>query len=204
MGELDHVILDLDGVVRHWDRDEFVATARSFGLTAEQLGGIAFERELLRAAMTGALTAEAWAGEIGRRARAAHGCDSEALAIAFAALGWTIDHGVLDVVRDVRARGRARVALFSNASTRLEQDLESCGVDREFDAVFNSARLGLAKPDPDAFRIVAASLGTVPPRCLFVDDTPANVEGARAAGMHAAHFVGAGPLRSTLEQAGLL
>ena len=70
--------------------------------------------------------------------------------------------------------------------------------------VFNSARLGLAKPDPEAFRKVAALLETTPERCLFVDDTLPNVEGARQAGMQAEHFTGIDALRSLLERAGLV
>jgi putative hydrolase of the HAD superfamily len=96
------------------------------------------------------------------------------------------------------------VALFSNASTRLEVDLESCGIDSEFDVVFNSARLGLAKPDTEAFRTVARLLDAPIERCLFIDDTRPNVEGARAAGMQAEAFVGVEDLRELLEEKGLL
>lgn len=200
----DWLIVDLDGVIRHWDMAHFVATARELGLEPDDLRTVAFEAELLDAAMRGVLDADEWAEEIGRRAADVHGSDADAVAAGFAALGWTIDDEAVAVVRDVRAAGRAKVALFSNASTRLEADLESCGVDREFDAICNSARLGTAKPDPEAFRTVAARLGTVPARCLFVDDTPPNVVGAREAGMQAEHFTGVERLRSALEAAGLL
>jgi putative hydrolase of the HAD superfamily len=94
--------------------------------------------------------------------------------------------------------------LFSNASTRLEADLESCGIDGDFDMVFNSARLGLAKPDTEAFRTVAKLLDVPVERCLFIDDTRPNVEGAREAGMRAEPFVDVDALRELLEEAGLL
>jgi len=204
MADIDVLVLDCDGVVRHWDSDHFLRTAEQFGLTSEDLAAIAFEPQLLAAAMTGVLTAEAWNIEIGRRASAAHGVDAAALAEAFASLGWMIDGDVLAIVHDVRATGRARVALFSNASTRLERDLEASGIDTAFDVVFNSARLGVAKPDPAAFRIVADTLGIWPERILFVDDQAANVDGARRAGMQAEQFTGATRLRSLLEKAGLL
>jgi putative hydrolase of the HAD superfamily len=201
---IEALILDLDGVVRHWDQDHFRSTVGSFDVTTDQFSDVAFGEELLRAAMTGAITAEAWADEIGRRLAERHGCDAPEVAAAFAALGWTIDDEVVALVHEVRAGGRATVALFSNASTRLEADLESCGLGDAFDVVFNSARLGVAKPEPDAFRTVAAALGTMPECCLFVDDRPHNVEGARAAGMQAEHFTDLASLRSLLERAGLL
>jgi putative hydrolase of the HAD superfamily len=201
---IDALILDMDGVIRHWNRAHFVETAASFGLTPEDFAAAAFEHELLASAMTGAVTAEGWGEEIGRRVGERHGCEPEAIAAAFLALEWSIDHDVVSLVREVRTSGRAHVALFSNASTRLEADLESSGLGDAFDVVFNSARLRMAKPDPDAFRAVARSLGTSPERCLFVDDTVPNVEGARAAGMWAEPFTDASSLRSLLEQAGLL
>jgi 2-haloacid dehalogenase len=37
---------------------------------------------------------------------------------------------------------------------------------------------------------------------VFVDDSPANVEGARAVGMHAVHFTGPEPLATDLRRLG--
>lgn len=201
---IDTLILDLDGVVRHWDTDHMASTVRSFGVTREQFAAVAFEDELLTSAMTGAISAEEWGDEIGRRLGQRHGCDAATVAAGFAALGWSIDHEVVALVARVRDAGRARVALFSNASTRLERDLESSGLAGAFDVIFNSARIGMAKPDPEAFRTVAAALGTTPERCLFVDDTVPNVEGSRAAGMQAELFTDLETLRSLVERAGLL
>ena len=201
---IDTLILDLDGVVRHWDPAHFASTVESFGVTREQFAAEAFEAALYEQAMTGAITAEDWDAEIGRRVSVRYGCNPEAVAAAFATMAWSIDDEVLALVQRVRAAGKARVALFSNASTRLEVDLESYGADAAFDVVFNSARLGIAKPDPDAFRTVARALGTEPERCLFVDDTLPNVEGARDAGMQAEPFTDVVGLRSLLERAGLL
>jgi putative hydrolase of the HAD superfamily len=201
---IDTLILDLDGVVRHWDADHLASTVRSFGVTREQFAAVAFEDELLASAMTGAISAEQWGDEIGRRLGQRHGCDAVSVAAGFAALGWSIDHDVVALVERVRDAGRVRVALFSNASTRLETDLESCGLNGAFDVIFNSARLGIAKPDPEAFRTVAAALGTTPERCLFVDDTVPNVEGASAAGMQAEVFTDVETLRLLFERAGLI
>jgi len=69
---IDALIVDLDGVIRHWDNEHFVETAASFGLRGDELAAIAFEKELLDAGMTGALTFEAWADEIGRRIESQH------------------------------------------------------------------------------------------------------------------------------------
>ena len=204
MTEIDALIIDLDGVIRHWDQQHFVETAASFGLQVDELAAIAFEKEVLDAGLTGALTFEDWADLIGRRIAAQHGCDAAAVTQAFKDLRWSVDDDVVALLREVRARGRVKLALFSNASTRLEEDLASRDLHLVFDVVFNSARLGMAKPDPEAFRTVARLLGVPTERCLFVDDTVPNVEGAREANMHAEAFVGVAPLRSLLERAELL
>jgi len=202
--ELDALIVDLDGVIRHWDMPHFQETARSFGIEPEEFAAIAFRTELLDAGMVGSITFEEWADEIGSVAAERHGCDAAAVSAAFQTLKWRIDWEIVELLREVRAAGRVKLALFSNASTKLEEDLESVDLHVEFDVVFNSARLRMAKPDPEAFRTVAALLEVEPERCLFVDDTLPNVEGARQANMHAEVFVGVEPLRSLLERAELV
>ena len=53
-----------------------------------------------------------------------------------------------------------------------------------------SCSVGVAKPDPRIYRIAAERLGVEPGECLFVDDQPPFVEGARAAGMDAVRLGG--------------
>ena len=52
-----------------------------------------------------------------------------------------------------------------------------------FDAVVLSEHEGIRKPDPEIYLIAAKKLGEPPEACVFVDDVPRNVEGARAVGM---------------------
>lgn len=56
-----------------------------------------------------------------------------------------------------------------------------------FERVFVSHELGARKPEPDAFRAVANTIGVPPARILFFDDLPENIEGARRAGMPGVH-----------------
>jgi putative hydrolase of the HAD superfamily len=192
------LILDLDGVIRHWDVDAFGRLALEHGLSRSDLAAIAFQQELLHAAMIGVHDADEWAMQIGRRAAETHGTDPAALAQGFVRLPWRIDGAMVALAGEVRAAGRARVVLFSNASTRLDEDLVASGLGGAFDQVFNSARLGRAKPDPAAFTAVVAEMGAEPGRCLFVDDTVANVAGARQAGLNALVFTGIDALRGEL------
>jgi epoxide hydrolase-like predicted phosphatase len=53
------------------------------------------------------------------------------------------------------------------------------------DVVVLSEVVGIRKPDPDIYLIAAERVGVPPQSCVFVDDVPLNVEGARAVGMAA-------------------
>ncbi|WP_137132259.1 HAD family phosphatase [Rhizobium sp. FY34] len=61
-----------------------------------------------------------------------------------------------------------------------------------------SGEIFLIKPDVEIYRLHARNFGLEPTHTLFIDDAPANVEGARAAGWQAVHFSGAEKLRADL------
>jgi putative hydrolase of the HAD superfamily len=62
------------------------------------------------------------------------------------------------------------------------------GLDREFDAIFNSSDMGFAKPDQRVFIYIANALGVPRSHCLFVGDTPANVAAATQVGLRAHQY----------------
>jgi putative hydrolase of the HAD superfamily len=66
--------------------------------------------------------------------------------------------------------------------------------------VVSSARVKVAKPDPRIYEIAAARAQAPVDRCLFVDDTLANVEAARVLGMTALHYRTPGDLSDTLSK----
>jgi putative hydrolase of the HAD superfamily len=67
-----------------------------------------------------------------------------------------------------------------------------------------SAEFGARKPDADAYRSCVARLGVAPAATLFVDDSAANVAGARAAGLAGYEFTSAEELAGELGRRGLL
>lgn len=54
------------------------------------------------------------------------------------------------------------------------------------------------KPNPDVYRLTLSRFGLEASRCVFVDDTPRNVEGARRLGMRGIAFVDAASTRRGL------
>lgn len=67
-----------------------------------------------------------------------------------------------------------------------------------------SGEVKMLKPDAEIFALLCAQTGLAPQDCLFIDDSAANVAGARAFGMEAHHFQGAEGLERDLMARGLL
>ncbi|MDI6834967.1 MAG: HAD family phosphatase [Rhizobiaceae bacterium] len=66
-----------------------------------------------------------------------------------------------------------------------------------------SGEVGLIKPDRAIYESHAATHGLEPENTLFIDDSPANVEGAKSAGWQAVQFTGADKLRRDLATYGV-
>jgi 2-haloacid dehalogenase len=67
-----------------------------------------------------------------------------------------------------------------------------------------SGDIGLIKPDVEIYGRHHAAFGLVPARTLFIDDVPANVDGARKAGWKAVRFIDAETLKRDLAGFGVL
>lgn len=67
-----------------------------------------------------------------------------------------------------------------------------------FQDIVVSGQVGLAKPDPKIFQLAIARCALRPERTVFIDDSAANVEAGRAAGLHAIQFHTPAQLRADL------
>jgi putative hydrolase of the HAD superfamily len=84
----------------------------------------------------------------------------------------------------------ASIAIVSNNLLEEQQDkLKTCGLDRFVDVLVVSEEAGVSKPDPAIFRIALERLRVLPAEAVMVGDSwQADIEGARAAGVHAIWF----------------
>lgn len=195
------IIYDLDGVIRHWDAGEARTIEERFGLPAGAIAAAAFEPALLERAVTGRITDETWRLAIRNALARAHGPEAAAAEAAWSARAGRIDPEMVALVAELRPRHRT--GLLTNATTRLEADLQSFKLDQAFDVVVSSARVGYAKPDRVIYRVAAARLGFRPEECVYVDDTAGHVAAARAFGMTGIDFRGPGALREQLAAIGV-
>jgi FMN phosphatase YigB (HAD superfamily) len=74
---------------------------------------------------------------------------------------------------------------------------------RPFRTIFVSSDLGMRKPDPETFRLVAKLMGFEPGEILFFDDAPINVAGAHTAGMQGEVVSSINDVRRVLSRIGL-
>ena len=101
---------------------------------------------------------------------------------------WRRAQGVIDAnIALVRAlRPSYRCSVLSNADVSLRGRLkDDLALDHLFDDIVVSAEVGMAKPQPEIFRLAADRLGVAPEACVFVDDWDKNVAAARVVGMQA-------------------
>lgn len=204
-GGIDTVLCDLDGVLRVWDPDVTAEVERRYGVADGTLLATALAPELLQPALTGAVSDDEWRRNIAVALLPDYGIDVVADLVA----DWSESFGAVDadvraLLAEVRAAG-VRVAIATNATTRLEADLAALGLGYEVDAVVSSARLGVVKPEPTFYFAAAKMADTEVERCLLVDDTKVNVDIANAVGMHGYHYVDdAAGLRAELERLDVL
>jgi putative hydrolase of the HAD superfamily len=70
-----------------------------------------------------------------------------------------------------------------------------------FDHVIESAKIGLRKPDPRIYRMMADALGVDPKNCVYLDDLGVNLKPAREMGMTTIKVVSASQAIAELEAA---
>lgn len=86
---------------------------------------------------------------------------------------------------DAERRGeRLAIGVISDWGSSLDQILTGLGLDRYLDFVLASGAVGLAKPDPELYRLACSRAEVEPAAAVMIGDSlRADVEGARAAGL---------------------
>jgi HAD superfamily hydrolase (TIGR01509 family) len=80
----------------------------------------------------------------------------------------------------------------SSAPEQIRRKLELTGLLTHFgENLFSATMVTRGKPAPDLFLYAAQRLATAPDRCLVIEDSPAGIDAAVAAGMTAIGFCGA-------------
>jgi 2-haloacid dehalogenase len=112
--------------------------------------------------------------------------------------------GTAEIVRELRRRGVPLYLLTNMPADVYAARVSAYEVLQGFDGAVVSGHEGVMKPSPKVFRLLVERFGIEPAQTLFIDDSPGNVDGARAVGLHAHQFRDAPTLRAALGEQGLL
>lgn len=193
------VLFDADGVLQRsvdgWQQ-RLLGLLGDDTTTLEQL--FAAEREQT---MTGGSFRQLVAGELQRR-----GLQTDPEVVLDVWRNLIVDEEMTTRIGELRAAGIKCALATNQQDVRVAHMRAMPEYDSVFDDQFYSSEVGLAKPDPAFFAHIVEQLGVPAETALFVDDVPANVDGARAAGLHAEvfeHDAGVAELDRILEAYGL-
>lgn len=95
--------------------------------------------------------------------------------------------GMYELIEELKAKGYG-IYLLSNASYRQHDYWPRVEASRFFDGTLISADEKMVKPQPEIYRLLLERFGLKGEECFFVDDVPANVEGALWCGIPGAVF----------------
>ena len=97
--------------------------------------------------------------------------------------GYRLFDDVRPALDELAARG-IKLGVVSNFEPWLEDILDLQGIGDRFAAVAISGKLGVAKPDPEIFKVALTEAGADPEATVHVGDQPVNdVAAARAVGI---------------------
>lgn len=86
-----------------------------------------------------------------------------------------------------------RAVASSSAPERLALSLAVTGIAPLFgNHVYSAAQVARGKPAPDLFLMAADRIGVAPADCIVIEDSPAGIHAAQAAGMRVIGFLGGG------------
>lgn len=89
-----------------------------------------------------------------------------------------LDQDLLLLIERLTASGLRSVIATNNDPLRSAYIEDQMGLGAQFERIFTSGRLGLAKPDPAFFEQVQTALAVKPGRLLLIDDNRDNIASA--------------------------
>jgi beta-phosphoglucomutase len=203
MNNDDAVIFDMDGVLV----DTYHAHYRSWMAVAEAEGFPFDEEEFARTfgRTSREIIAQCWGGgRLSDAEIAALDDRKEAVFREIMAEDFPPMPGVHELLKALHG-ARFKLAVGSSGPPEnVALVFEKLPGGSLFSAMVDGMDVTRGKPDPQVFLIAADRLGVVPGRCAVVEDAPAGVNAAHAAGMAAIALVSTGRTRESLAAADLV
>ncbi len=93
--------------------------------------------------------------------------------------------GVPELIRELARSGFAIGVASSGPPRKIAANLRASGLNGELQVIVSAEEVERGKPAPDVFLEAARRLGVQPEMCSVVEDAPAGLHAAKAAGMRA-------------------
>jgi putative hydrolase of the HAD superfamily len=113
-------------------------------------------------------------------AEAGHRIDAGAV---LALLSGEVRPAMVQALRRIREEGLAQACLTNNVAGTEAVRPDVAEVMCLFDAVLESSKLGVRKPDPAFYDLALETVGVAPTEAVFLDDLGINLKPARARGI---------------------
>lgn len=92
--------------------------------------------------------------------------------------------GIAELLDKLKKRGIRTAIATSSPMPRAMQYLSALSLAEKFDAICSGHDVAHGKPAPDIYLHAAASIGLAPENCLAIEDSPAGIQSAHAAGCY--------------------
>jgi 2-haloacid dehalogenase len=106
--------------------------------------------------------------------------------------------GTVEILEELLQKGVRCYALTNMERETYPLRLRRFPFMRWFAGTVVSSHEGIAKPDPEIFRLLLGRFGLEPGRTIMIDDSPSNIETAASLGMKAVRFTSPVALRAAL------
>jgi len=200
VSELRYLLLDLDGVIRHYPNQRNIEIEQKYNLNEGSLLSAAFEKSLISKAVCGLISDEDWRAEIINSV--SKDCPRNIAAAAVAE--WSDFSGLVDdeFLKYVNIKfASLPIAILTNGTSRLYMDLSKINLKDKFFKIFNSAEIGFCKPDKRIFTHVLTELNCQPSEVFFIDDSQSHIQAAQELGLKTHHYKSLDIFRTALEAA---
>lgn len=184
--QVQNVVFDLGGVVLDWDVDAIVrAITDDVSMQRRIKSDVLLHpdwTDLDRGICTEHEAMERFARRIDKPIETMSGI------MKTADLSMKVKSGTIQIMKDLIERGYGLYCLSNMPVERWAYLQETYTFWDLFQGIVISGHLKLVKPEPEIYQHLLDSYELAPESCLFLDDSPHNVEGARAVGMHSIVF----------------
>lgn len=200
---ISNIVFDMGGVLIRWNPEDML---RQFDLTPEEMALL--NRELFKSVEwiqqdRGILSEDALLKAVCPRLPETLWEPVKALVLGWHQRFLSPMPNMAELVRELKENGY-HIYLLSNASTALRSYFPRIPGSECFEGLLVSAEEKLLKPSHEIYERLYEKFGLNPAECWFIDDSPANVEGAICTGMQGSVFYGdVARLRRELNRAGI-